>query len=528
MWLWSKRLIIWVGLWLGLWLQNGHAQSKADWSWRVAALLPVPSIADNFISNLAARGDSLWVGPRLNLTFDGGQTWYQARVDSITQGRGRVYALLVMGDTIWASLGTRYKADLNGDGVDDDVFEAVGLVFSTDGGQTWGFRFPPLDAPTDTVIRYGVSRLSAEPVVAPQLTTTFDLAYDRQRGRLWAASWYGGLRYSDDFGRTWHRAVLPPDTLDALRPDQLYRFRVAPPSSALDRYANYFAFAVHVDGVGTVWAGTAGGINRSLDGGLSWDRFFNDGRPNGPTGNWIIAISEQRRPNGQRVLWFATRPAGAGPGETFGITRTADGGRTFQQVLLGERINGFAFRGDTVYAAGDNGLFISTDQGRTWRTIRDFYDPAAHRVVRPDVRVLAVAVTRSHLWIGTSDGLLRSDDGGRTWRLFRADVPLRPDSPSPTVPRVDTYAYPNPFSPALDAFVRIRYELERAVRVRVHVFDFGLQRIRTLFEGSQTAGVHEVIWDGLDARGVRVANGVYFYAVETGSATYWGKILVIE
>lgn len=528
MWLWSKRLIIWVGLWLGLWLQNGHAQSKADWSWRVAALLPVPSIADNFISNLAARGDSLWVGPRLNLTFDGGQTWYQARVDSITQGRGRVYALLVMGDTIWASLGTRYKADLNGDGVDDDVFEAVGLVFSTDGGQTWGFRFPPLDAPTDTVIRYGVSRLSAEPVVAPQLTTTFDLAYDRQRGRLWAASWYGGLRYSDDFGRTWHRAVLPPDTLDALRPDQPYRFRVAPPSSALDRYANYFAFAVHVDGVGTVWAGTAGGINRSLDGGLSWDRFFNDGRPNGPTGNWIIAISEQRRPNGQRVLWFATRPAGAGPGETFGITRTADGGRTFQQVLLGERINGFAFRGDTVYAAGDNGLFISTDQGRTWRTIRDFYDPAAHRVVRPDVRVLAVAVTRSHLWIGTSDGLLRSDDGGRTWRLFRADVPLRPDSPSPTVPRVDTYAYPNPFSPALDAFVRIRYELERAARVRVHVFDFGLQRIRTLFEGSQTAGVHEVIWDGLDARGVRVANGVYFYAVETGSATYWGKILVIE
>jgi hypothetical protein len=149
-------------------------------------------------------------------------------------------------------------------------------------------------------------------------------------------------------------------------------------------------------------------------------------------------------------------------------------------------------------------------------------------VLRPDVRVLAVATTRTYLWIGTSDGLLRSDDGGRTWRLFRAEVPLKPTTPSPQVPQVHTYAYPNPFSPVLDTFVRIRYDLEQPTSVRVHVFDFGLQRVRTLYEGTQGAGAHEVIWDGLDARGVRVANGVYFYAVETNTTTYWGKILVIE
>lgn len=527
MWWWNKQ-ICWAALLSLLPLLPLWAQPKTDWMHRVATLLPVPGIADNFVSNLAARGDSLWIGPRLDLTFDGGQTWYRANVDSITQGRGRVYALLVIGDTVWASLGTRYLADLNGDGIDDDVFEAVGLVVSTDGGQSWSFRFPPLDAPADTVILYGSSRLPAVPIVSPQLTTTFDLAYDRLRHRLWVASWYGGLRYSDDWGRSWHRAVLPPDTLDALRPERSYFFRVGPPTSAQDRYDNYFAFAVHVDGAGAVWAGTAGGINRSEDGGLSWDRFANEGHPNAPTGNWIVAIAEQVRPNGQHVLWFATRPAGRTPGETFGITRTADGGRTFEQVLLGERINDFAFRGDTVYAAGDNGLFVSTDQGRTWQTIRDFYDPTSRRVLRPDVRVLAVATTRRHLWIGTSDGLLRSDDGGRTWRLFRAEVPVKPTTPSPQVPRVDTYAYPNPFSPMLDAFVRIRYDLAQPASVRVHVFDFGLQRVRTLFEGMQEAGAHEVIWDGLDARGVRVANGVYFYAVETDAATYWGKILVIE
>ncbi|WP_243664156.1 hypothetical protein [Rhodothermus marinus] len=85
MWSWSKRLV-WVGLLLGLTAGDGRAQSKADWSRRVAELIPVPGIAENFVSNLAARGDSLWVGPRLDLTFDGGQTWYRADVDSITQG----------------------------------------------------------------------------------------------------------------------------------------------------------------------------------------------------------------------------------------------------------------------------------------------------------------------------------------------------------------------------------------------------------------------------------------------------------
>jgi hypothetical protein len=101
-------------------------------------------------------------------------------------------------------------------------------------------------------------------------------------------------------------------------------------------------------------------------------------------------------------------------------------------------------------------------------------------------------------------------------------------TPTAEVPRVDTYAYPNPFSPIAHQFVRLRYELEQDERVEIRIFDFGMNLVRELVDESQPPGVREVVWDGTDDGGVRVANGPYFYAVDAGGDTVWGKILVIE
>ena len=202
---------------------------------------------------------------------------------------------------------------------------------------------------------------------------------------------------------------------------------------------------------------------------------------------------------------------------------------TFEQVLVGERIQDFAFQGETVYAAGDTGLFISDDGGRSWRTVRDFRDPSQpDRLVRPDARVFSVATTRQALWAGTGDGLFRSTDGGEHWQLFRAEIPTNPESPTDAVPRVDTYAFPNPFSPASDVFLRLRYDLAEAQEVTVRIFDFGMNLIRTLVDGTREPGTREETWDGMDDQGIRVANGPYFYAIQTRGNTFWGKILVLE
>jgi hypothetical protein len=283
--------------------------------------------------------------------------------------------------------------------------------------------------------------------------------------------------------------------------------------------------------MGRVWSGSVGGVNVSLDQGISWRNFDLD---NGLPGEWVISIEEQLLPGQEPAIWATTWPGREGARQQFGVVVTRDGGETFEASLLGERVYDFGFRGETIYAAGENGLFISDDGGLTWRTVRDFYDPTQpDRTFRPGASIFAVATTRDALWVGTGDGLFRSTDGGATWRVFRAEVPLSPEGlppvvPANAVPEVEAYAYPNPFSPASDRFVRIRYKLEQARTVDIRIFDFSMKLVRDVTSESQSEGEREISWDGTDNSGARVANGTYFYAVETGSETFWGKILVLE
>ena len=509
-----------------------------------ADLLPSPGILRNSVANLHAEGDSLWVGPFLNLTTDGGTTWQVADADSLAGFRNRVYSFDVEGEVVWAGLGISLNREIDGRMQEVDI--ARGFLVSEDGGRTWAYRsfLAPsdndpattgiLDLPGDTLIAYGDVLLPTLAITVPELSPPWDIDYDPITGDLWTASQLAGIRKSTDEGRTWQRIVLPPDTTAFLAPDLGYNFPffVQPVGISAPQFQglNFQAFAVLVDDEGRAWAGTVGGINRSTDGGVSWRHFdLNDGLP----GNWVISIEEQTLPGREPVIWATTWP-GNEPGGRFGVVVTRDGGETFEASLLGERVYDFAFQGEVVYAAGENGLFISEDGGRVWRTVRNFFDPTQpDRTFRPGARVFSVAVTNDALWVGTEDGLFKSLNGGLTWRVFRAEVPLSPDGlpsvvPPEMVPRVEAYAYPNPFSPSVDRFVRIRYKLEADQSVEIRIFDFAMNLVRNLTEDRQMSGEREVSWDGTDNQGARVANAPYFYAIEAGGETFWGKILVLE
>jgi hypothetical protein len=71
--------------------------------------------------------------------------------------------------------------------------------------------------------------------------------------------------------------------------------------------------------------------------------------------------------------------------------------------------------------------------------------------------------------------------------------------------------YPNPFNP----HTTIRFKLDRADGVRLTIFDLNGRLVRVLLEGNRPAGLHEVSWDGEDARGRPAASGTYIYRLET-------------
>jgi len=84
---------------------------------------------------------------------------------------------------------------------------------------------------------------------------------------------------------------------------------------------------------------------------------------------------------------------------------------------------------------------------------------------------------------------------------------------------------PNPFNPS----TTIRYVVpEGGGVVAVRVFDVSGRVVRTLARGFQSAGEHDVTWNGRDDRGSRSATGVYFCRLEAGQTTLTRKLVLLK
>lgn len=71
--------------------------------------------------------------------------------------------------------------------------------------------------------------------------------------------------------------------------------------------------------------------------------------------------------------------------------------------------------------------------------------------------------------------------------------------------------YPNPFNPSTE----ISFALPEDGIVSLKIFNVNGQLIRTLVDGSMTAGEHTVIWNGQNAKFEAVTSGIYFYVLES-------------
>jgi hypothetical protein len=84
--------------------------------------------------------------------------------------------------------------------------------------------------------------------------------------------------------------------------------------------------------------------------------------------------------------------------------------------------------------------------------------------------------------------------------------------------------YPNPFNAATE----IGYQIPRAGRVTLKVFNTLGQEVRTLLDGRQEAGEHKIRWDGQDANGQDVASGLYFCRMEVGKFRKTVKMVLVR
>jgi len=82
--------------------------------------------------------------------------------------------------------------------------------------------------------------------------------------------------------------------------------------------------------------------------------------------------------------------------------------------------------------------------------------------------------------------------------------------PSTPAPYRISQNYPNPFNPG----TTITYTLPEPAQVRLAIYNFAGQWVRTLIENEQGPGEHAAHWDGLDSGGQPVSSGVYLYRVE--------------
>jgi len=100
---------------------------------------------------------------------------------------------------------------------------------------------------------------------------------------------------------------------------------------------------------------------------------------------------------------------------------------------------------------------------------------------------------------------------------------LTPGGPVSLSPKLYP-ASPNPFRGSGE----IAFDLPKAARVELTVYDLAGRLVRALVVGETSAGHHSVRWDGKDVLGRPVASGVYLYTLRAGDLSATRSLVIVR
>ncbi len=489
----------------------------------------------NTIEKILFQDNIIWLATSkgLSKSSDNGLSWtnfYNVQefgtesVSSVGYGNGAIWV------ATW-----HYENKLG-----SNVPVGTGIKYSTNQGQTWNKIPQPVDDPGDSSIVYGINKIRALPVTVQEQNFIYDITFTKNT--IWIASFAGGLRSAridslfSNPNYKWRRVVLPPDNLNSIKPTDILKFSLQPQSGKFgpESYLNHRAFSVLAIDDNTIYVGTAGGINKSTDGGVSWIKFNRTNQTNPISGNFILSLKKNEYDNS---IWAGTWKA-EGASEYWGVSSSKDGGQNWQTFLSDERVLDFGFKyfgnlgnyiSADVFVATQNGCYRSSNNGSTWIAAPEIIDD--NRNVSLNTKHFrTVKVNRNQdnsydIWLGTLNGLARLKETtgfwSGNWKVFLASEKLASTN--------DTYAFPNPFSPDEES-IRIKYSTSQSANVTIRIFDFGMNLVKTLIQNANKNINSEnfEFWNGRDKNGKIVPNGVYFYRIDLGgSKPLYGKIMVM-
>ena len=495
---------------------------------------PVSSqtIISNFISDIIVvsngGGDTIWfgTGKGISRTTNRGLS-FQNFYGTEPFGEDDVSGIAVYKN--WVVVATAYSQLVN----EDYVPTGTGIKVSSDYGETWASYPQPVDGVFDTTVQYGISTIRALPVVVDEFNLSYDIAISKKNNSsdslvFWITSWAGGTRKSTDFGATWQRVVLPPDAFNTITPTGgPYNFELNPRDPPLGNN-NHKGFSVTAENDSTIYVGTANGINRSSDWGMSWKKYNFDstGTGNGVSGDFVVGLDVQKYGNNV-IVWASSNPTKGGEFSAFSFS--SNFGATWSNTLDVAFTHNVGFKDSIVYGATDDGIWRSyfTPPGFSWSRPSIIYDEDIRDQIRTNL-YYSVDSQGDSVWVGSGDGLARTTDVLTSpwvgkWKIFRAYQNITATN--------DSYAAPNPFSPD-DEVCRIYYKTGKtSANITIKIFDFAMFPVRTVIQNASRTSPDVIwaTWDGKRDDGTQVSNGVYFYRIQIDKdETVWGKILVLQ
>ena len=84
--------------------------------------------------------------------------------------------------------------------------------------------------------------------------------------------------------------------------------------------------------------------------------------------------------------------------------------------------------------------------------------------------------------------------------------------------------YPNPFNPT----TTMRYEVPSGSKITLKIYNILGQEVKTLVNDYQKQGRYEILWDGRNDQGVKVATGVYLYRISSGKFQKVKKMMLVK